>query len=119
MKSDVGILYRSHSDYGLQLTAVSTHFKKVQVNRCHLLQSSRDPDIVTLYNQKASRDAQLHHQWSGSSSLVPVMAQVTFEHHFQGQSDRPGLGHSRYDWEPLSPSDEREACSQVGHELGH
>lgn len=56
-QADLGILYRSHERFGLGLTKVSSHFKKMGVVKCMLLKNSVDPNIKLLYHNRLEHEA--------------------------------------------------------------
>ena len=92
--ADVGILYRSRTMFGLQLTPPSSHFKKMQLIKSHILKHSPDPSIRALYNARSSRESSFRHKNRGSHFLSHVEPVVNHNLKFPSQRDRQGLGHS-------------------------
>ena len=50
--ADLGCLFRSRANFGLQLSSVSTHFTKMQVIKSHLLENSVDPIVQAIYSRQ-------------------------------------------------------------------
>ena len=94
--ADVGILYRSRTMFGLQLTPPSSHFKKMQLIKSHILKHSSDPSIRALYNARSSRESSFRHKNRGSHFLSHVEPVVNHNLQFPSQRDRQGLGHGRH-----------------------
>lgn len=99
-RADAGLLYRSREQFGLGLSSLTAHYRCMQTVKCHLLQNSQDIDIVTLYNQRASRESSLTRVWKPTKLLPELHKSVNFELKFGGQADRCGLGTGRYDRQP-------------------
>ena len=109
--ADESILYRSREQFGLQLTSLTTHFKRMQVIKSHTLKHSNDPDVVDHYEQRALREKDIS-VWKGSQLLEVCEAMANHDFKFKGQNDRRGLGNGVYDPEP-SGADHRKACGQA------
>lgn len=62
--SDLGALFRRREHLGLQLTSLELHYKRMQLVKCSLLQSSSDADIRAIYATVAG----LGQKSSGTSS---------------------------------------------------
>ena len=109
--ADESILYRSREQFGLQLTSLTTHFKRMQVIKSHTLKHSNDPDVVDHYEQRALREKDIS-VWKGSQLLEVCEAMANHDFKFKGQNDRRGLGNGVYDPDP-SWADHRKACGQA------
>ena len=50
--TDAGCLFRPKRQFGLGLTSIVTHFKKLRVGKCHLLKYSFDKEVRVSTRQK-------------------------------------------------------------------
>jgi hypothetical protein len=94
--ADVGVLYRAQTRFGLGLTSLSLHFKKMQVIKCHLLQHSIDKNIVSIFNHQTASEVSHAKKWQPTKFLTKVMSMVDLDLKFPSQTDRRGLGSGRY-----------------------
>ena len=104
-KSDEGVLYRSRSLFGLQLTSLKSFFMRMQVTKCHLLENSADGDIRLLYEQRMTQEAPLT-VWRPTQTLREAEAVVDHKLKFPGQQGRLGLGHGSFTKAPSNPENE-------------
>jgi hypothetical protein len=109
--ADLGVLYRSRERFGLGLTRISTHFKKMGVIKCLLLKHSEDPDICQIYEKRAKHEANLR-TWRASQETTKVEQIVEHKIRFAGQTDRLGLGNGCYEFD-LSNESHRQMCTQA------
>jgi hypothetical protein len=86
--TDAGCLYRSKESFGLGLTSLVSHYRQLQVVKCHLLKHSLDPDIRKTYAFRAQRESLFKRVRRASSLLNKVEPIVEFQLRFQGQHDR-------------------------------
>jgi hypothetical protein len=113
--AELGILYRSNDRFGLGLTKISTHFKKMGVVKCLLLKHAKDPNIRQLYDDRVKREAHLDN-WRATRLTTEVEQIVDFNTKFGGQSNRLGLGNNQYNYNP-SPSEYRKTCTKAVSDL--
>ena len=111
-QADLGILYRSHERFGLGLTKVSSHFKKMGVVKCMLLKNSVDPNIKLLYHNRLEHEAGYHTEWRASKQTQEVENIVSHKIRYKGQTDTIALGKNRYTTNH-SIADLRKLCSKV------
>jgi len=109
--SDPGALYRPKSMLGLGLTPISTHFKKMQLIKCHLCKHSADIEVQAIYESRAEKESKFATVWRGSQLLAEVENRVDFNLKFPGQDDRCGIGFIKNRFNPKpSLSDHRKLC---------
>lgn len=113
--AEVGVLYRPKEHFGLGLTKISIHFKKMGVVKCLLLKHSKDPNIRQLYSDRVKREAPLAN-WRASQLTTEVEQIVDFNIKFSGQSNRLGLGHNTFNHNPTT-SEYRKLCTKVVSDL--
>lgn len=104
---DNGLLFRSKKNFGLGLTAVSTHYQQMQIVKCELLRNSTDPSIRNLYETREALDAKLTRVWKASKALTVANAEVELDLKFPSQVGQAGLGFGNFDPCP-SPSRRRK-----------
>jgi hypothetical protein len=116
--SDEGILYRPRALLGLGLTSLSTHFKRMQVVKCHLLKNSRDADIRALYERRIEKESKHATVWRPTQELAEVEKAVKHAQMFPSQVDKAGIGfvRGRYN-KSLTTQQHRRLCSAVVSEL--
>jgi len=105
-KADPSILYRPRNLLGLQLTSLSSHFQKLQVCKCLLLENSIDQNIRSLYSVKASKESSLK-CWRATKVTQQVKSMAMHRIKFPHQANNLGLGWGNYNPNP-SPSDFRK-----------
>ena len=113
--AEVGVLYRTNEHFGLGLTKISTHFKKMGVVKCLLLKHSKDPNVRQLYDDRVKREARLAN-WRATRLTTEVEQIVDFNIKFAGQSNRLGLGHNQYNYS-ASPPEYRKLCTKAVSDL--
>ena len=90
--ANTSILYRSRKFKGMQLTAISLHYKKMQILKAHTVKYSKDLDLKTVYELQSSRDVKKLRVWTPAALLEKVVEIITFEKKFAGQTSKLGLG---------------------------
>lgn len=98
--ADTGVLYRSKDFFGLGLTSIEDHFKRMQIIQCQLLSNSPCDDIITIYQAKVKREANGGCKWRATRLNAELEADVQLGLRFPSQSDRGGLGAGRYNAHP-------------------
>jgi hypothetical protein len=89
--SDLGALYRRREHLGLQLTSLELQYKRMQVVKCGLLQSSADSNIRAIYEQRKNKHV-AQSRWSGPKELAALEPVVEHSLRFAGQVGSAGLG---------------------------
>jgi hypothetical protein len=111
--ADVGLLYRSRSRFGLGLTSILLHFKKMQVVKCLLLKHSVDDDVKRLLERKVQKEAPFrnrnHTVWRATHLLSEVETVAQHQFQFQSSSNHCGLGFGNFR-SKLSPKEYRDSC---------
>ena len=97
---DSGVLYRSRSNFGLGMTAVSDHFERMQIVKCSILQSSHDPKVREIFNIRTDREAKLKRVWRATKLNTTVRNQVDLQLRFPSQNGRQGLGGGNFNVKP-------------------
>ena len=110
-RSDLGVLYRSKSRFGLGLTSIICHFKRMNIVKCLLLKNSDDKDIRDIYNRRVERESKLS-TWKATQETTKVEQAVNHRLRFVGQTHRKGLGHGCYKSD-ISASEYRKLCTQT------
>ena len=82
--------------FGLQLTAPSFHFRKLQTTKSYLLKHSLDHNVRALYDQRQKREAKMTRISRGSHFLSDIEPVVVHNLKVKGQMGRRGLGDGRY-----------------------
>ena len=111
--AELGTLFRSRDNFGLGLTSVTTHFKKMQIVYCLILKKSEDTDIRKLYEHKAEREAKWRTIKASTQLTTEVISQVVFEDKFGGQVGRQGLGWGAHKKPPF-----RQRCTLKMQDIG-
>ena len=107
---DNGLLFRSKRNFGLGLTPLSQHYQRMQLVKCELLRTSKDPAIVELYKTRESCDAKLTRTWKATKALTVVNAEVDLNLKFPSQENNQGLGFGKFNPNP-NPSERRKLIS--------
>jgi hypothetical protein len=97
---DNGLLFRSKRNFGLGLTPLSHHYQRMQLIKCELLRTSKDPSIVELYKQRESCNAKLTRTWKATKALAVVNAEVDLNLKFPSQENNQGLGFGKFNPNP-------------------
>ena len=103
--ADVGILFRSRKDFGLGLTSISMHFKRMQFIKCSLLEHSPDNDVRQMYSHLEAKHASMTRVWKATNAFRPVENEVDLDLKFPGQTGcrqtgRQGLGSGNFNSNP-------------------
>ena len=93
---DVGMLYRTRTNLGLQLTAVVDHYNAMQVVKTQLLLESADESVRKMINAKIIREASMTRLLKPSKINTEAAAQVKLYLLFPTQPDRQGLGNGKF-----------------------
>jgi hypothetical protein len=93
---DEGMLYRSRTNLGLQLTAVGDHYNAMQVVKTQLLQESADETVRETLSAKVAREASMTRHRKPSKLNTEATAQVKLDLRFPTQPDRQGLGNGKF-----------------------
>ena len=113
---DSGVLYRSRSNFGLGMTAVSDHFERMQIVKCSILQSSHDPKVREIFNIRTDREAKLKRVWRATKLNTTVRNQVDLQLLFPSQNGRQGLGSGNFNAKP-NKKERRELIAGVTKQL--
>ena len=84
--SEVGVLYRAKKDFGLGITSLEDHYKRMQLVKCDLLKNSGSDDVRLLFQAKANKEGKEGRMWRAS--------RLHTEREIEGSSSRvdpPGL----------------------------
>jgi len=95
-----GLLFRSKCNFGLGLTPLSQHYQRMQLIKCELLRTSKDPAIIDLYKTRESYNAKLTRTWKASKALTVVNAEVDLNLKFPSQENNQGLGFGKFNPNP-------------------
>ena len=109
--AEVGILFRSNKNGGLQLTPTDEHFQRMQLIKCSLLKSSHSANVRRVYEHEATRTSRMHERWRPSQALQTLEASVEYDLRFCGQVGRSGLGAGHYNRNP-SVAEKRKLMTQ-------
>ena len=71
--ADRGLLYRSRDLFGLGITNVVHHFRKMQIVKCSILSLSKDEQVRTIYFLKSTKK---FHTSRASRSRFQMMSTV-------------------------------------------
>jgi hypothetical protein len=93
---DVGMLYRTRTNLGLQLTSVADHYTAMQIVKTQLLQESADENVRNMINSKITREASMKRRLKPSKLNTEAAAQTKLDLLFPTQPDRQGLGNGRF-----------------------
>ena len=85
------ILYRKRENKGLQLKALTTHLKCMQLVKYHILKHSVDEDTQFIYDHIAQRQGGKK-QWNGVKELHERERHLFINELCRGQTGRQGLG---------------------------
>lgn len=110
-QADLGVLYRSRKHFGLGLSKVSNHFKKMGIVKCLLLKNSADANVRTLYKVRLKREAEFIIDWRASKAAQQAENSAIFKTRFAGQTDSVALGNNKYNHYP-SVTELRKLCSK-------
>lgn len=113
--ADLGVLYRSRSRFGLGLTSIICHFKRMNVVKCLLLKNSEDEDIRNIYHRRVERESKIS-TWKATKETTKVEQVINHRFRFAGQTHRQGLGNDYYKSD-ISTSEYRKLCTQSISEL--
>ena len=101
--ADLGSLFRPKSLPGsLGLSSVTSHFEKMQVIKCSILQDSQDPDVKRVYEAKSKRTSKWTAKWSATKTTDQLTAEATMSKLFPAQETRQGLGSGNFKANPTS-----------------
>ena len=106
--ADLGCLFRSRQNFGLQLTSIGDWFEQMQIIKCNLLENSSDPVVREVYQRKAKRVAGFDKRWIASKVAQHVAADADLALRFPTQEGRTGLGAGNFIGNP-STVDRRKA----------
>ena len=89
--ADVGALFRSREDLGLQVTSLELHYQRMQVTKCCLLENSQDDKVHAIYeNFKLQKQAH-EKRWSGPKELASLAPLADHNLRYAGQFGTAGL----------------------------
>jgi hypothetical protein len=95
------VFYRRGVHFGLGMKEMVPFFKKMQLVKCHLLKTSTDDDVRTLYRArsehehslKQSADPAMRHAWKPCVEMEPLLSEAKHRKMIKGaQSGTAGLG---------------------------
>lgn len=89
---DNGVLFRPKHKFGLGITPISYHYQRMQMTKCELLRTSKDPTIVKLYKTRETLNAKLTRTWKATKALTVANAEVDLNLNFPSQQNTQGLG---------------------------
>ena len=121
------VFYRTKKNHGWGMKEMVPYFKKMQLVKCHLLKTSSDKDVVTLYEAREKREKELcsetnpnpvtRGQWQPTVELTKQLGAVKFEKMMKGarsSHNKSGLGFGAKPVERLSSAaEERKAVLQA------
>ena len=93
---DVGMLYRTRTNLGLQLTSVDDHYTAMQIVKTQLLQESADENVRNMISAKIAREESMTRLLKSSKLNTVAAAQTKLDLLFPTQPDRQGLGNGRF-----------------------
>jgi hypothetical protein len=94
--ADIGCLHRSNANFGLGVDSISGHFKKMQLIKCSILQSSEDPSIRKIYAMREKQVSGFKTRWTPHKLASELKADVVRDLRFQSQTARQGLGRGHF-----------------------
>jgi len=92
VRAITSVLYRPREKFGLQLCSLVDFYKILQVGKAYLLKYSSDSTLNRLYTSMLARHEALKHIWKPEPMLEKMEVKVEHKRHFNGQTDRTGLG---------------------------
>ena len=115
--SEVGVLYRAKKDFGLGITSLEDHYKRMQLVKCDLLKNSGSDDVRLLFQAKANKEGKEGRMWRASRLHTEREIEAKFKLKFPSQSSRLGLGNGAFKAKPTN-LDTREEIkqAQVAHD---
>ena len=122
--ADIGSLFRSRNEFGLNLTSVSQSFTRMQIIKCKILQDSDDPNVRLVYEFRAKKTCAWKVKWSAAKITEEVTADALLNHRFPALIGKRGLGHGDFVANPstsdvrkmaVSASDRRERERLLAH----
>ena len=112
------ILYRRRENKGLQLKALSTHLKCMQVVKYHIMKYAKDKETQSVYNHMVSRQEKKKN-WNGVKELEERERHLIINELCRGQTGRQGLGYRRTEKRvnKMSTREHRQALSKLVKEV--
>ena len=112
------ILYRKRENKGLQLKALTTHLKCMQVVKYHIVKYAVDPETQFVYGHMTSRQ-QGKKQWNGVKELHERERHLLLNELCKGQHTRQGIGFTRTGKriDQMSKKEHRNALSSLVKEV--
>jgi len=99
--ADLGCLFRPRSLPGsLGLSSITSHFEKMQVIKCSILQNSQDPDVKCVYEAWAKKTSAWQVKWSAAKTTTHLTAEATLSNLFPAQTTKQGLGSGNFNANP-------------------
>nr|XP_054769560.1 uncharacterized protein LOC129277399 [Lytechinus pictus] len=92
--SNSSILYRKRENKGLQLKALTTHLKCIQVVKYHIMKYAVDKETQFVYGHMLSRQGKKK-QWNGVKELEERERHLFINELCRGQPGRQGLGFAK------------------------
>ena len=97
---DNGLLFRSKHNFGLGITPISHHYQRMQLTKCELLRTSKDPSITELYKTREMLDSKLTRTWKPTKTLSVLNSEVNLNLKFPSQQNSQGLGFGKFNPNP-------------------
>ena len=94
--ADPSVLYRSKTNFGLGLTSVVAHYKLMQINKCSLLHSSVDEDVVKVFKAKTRKESTFTRVRKSTQLHTSMDVQANLDLLFPTQANRQGLGNRKF-----------------------
>ena len=112
------ILYRKRENKGLQLKALTTHLKCMQVVKHHIVKYAIDPETQFIYGHMTCR-LEKKKQWNGVKELHERERHLLLNELCRGQHTRQDLGFTKTDKriDQMSKKDHRHALSTLVKEV--
>ena len=107
---DNRVLFRPKHKFGLGITPISYHYQCMQMTKCELLRTSKDPTIVKLYKTRETLNAKLTRTWKATKALTVANAEVDLNLNFPSQQNTQGLGFGIFNPNPTC-SEQRKLIS--------
>ena len=94
----------------------------MQIVKCHLVKhlvEGPNGTLRDLYQHRLMKEGMLVRRWKPCAVLDKLEAKVEFENKFQGQTDKKGLGHLRFNRNPTIAEKRKRILAGVRAEADH
>ena len=97
---DNGLLFRSKHNFGVGITPISHHYQCMQLTKCEMLRTLKDPSIIELYKTREMLDSKLTRTWKPTKTLLVLNSEVELNLKFPSQQNSQGLGFGKFNPNP-------------------